>query len=267
MWRRSLIVTIYSLSLVIVSSASAVVLDIFDNNSSISVDTGSQDGLFSWNVDGVSQMSREWFWVRTGSDTQEFSLDTLTLNSSTAAGNQISLTYSGQGFDVTLDYTLLGGTNGSGTSRIEEEISFLNTGTSALNLSWFSLTDFDLDGTSVDQQTSGGSSGISQVDGLVTGRVIPSLVAAAFQIAVFDDLADSLNDAGLTTLDNSGNPLGLADAQFAFQHNFVIPSDSGASFTQIKDISAVPEPTNISLFATGVLLILLQRRWRQKECC
>lgn len=267
MWTRALLVTILSIFITMTNPAFAVVLDIFDNNSSISVDTGSQDGLFSWDVDGVNQMSREQFWLRTGGDTQEVSLDTLTLNSSSAVGNQISVSYSGSGFDVTVDYTLLGGANGSGTSRIEEEISFFNTGTSVLNLSWFSFSDLDLDGTPLDQQTSGGVGGITQVDGLVLASVTPSLAAAAFQIAAFDDLVDLLNDAAITNLDNSGSPLGLADAQFAFQHNFSIPSDGTASFTQIKELSAVPEPGNIGLFATGIMLILIQRRLRQKEVC
>jgi hypothetical protein len=267
MWIRALFTILFSTLTPMINPAFAVTLDAFDNNSSISVDTGSQDGLFSWNVDGVSHMSREWFWLRTGNGTQEFSLDTLTLNSSNATGNQISLTYSGQGFDVTLDYTLLGGANGSGASRIEEEISFLNTGTSALSLSLFSFTDLDLDGTPLDQQAFGGTGGIIQVDGIVTASVIPSLAATAFQIAVFDDLVDSLNDAGITNLDNSGSPSGPADLQFAFQHDFVIPVDSLTSFTQIKELSAVPEPGNMGLFVTGLVLILIQRRFRPKEFC
>jgi len=160
---------------------------------------------------------------------------------------------------------LLGGANGSGSARIEEGISFLNTGSSALNLSWFSLTDLDLDGTPLDQHTSGGVGGVTQVNGLVTASVIPSLAATAFQIAVFDDLVDSLNDAGLTSLDNSGSPLGLADAQFAFQHNFVIPSDGTASFTQIKDVSAVPEPGSMDLLLVGIVLLWVQRQLRQRE--
>jgi PEP-CTERM motif-containing protein len=263
MWTRALVVIVCSILITTLTPAFAITLDVFDNNSSIAVDTGSQDGLFSWNVDGVSQMSREWFWLRTGNDTQEVSLDTLTLNSSSAVGNQISVSYSGQDFDVAIDYTLLGGANGSGISRIEEEISFLNTGTSALNLSWFSFSDLDLDGTPLDQQAAGGSGGITQRDGLVIANVVNSLAANAFQIAVFDDLVDSFNDAALTNLDNSGSPSGPADLQFAFQHNFVIPVDGTTSFSQIKDVSAVPEPGSLSLLFAGVALLFIHRQLRQ----
>jgi hypothetical protein len=246
--------------------AFAVTLDIIDNNSSISVDTGSQDGLFNWNVDGVNQMSREWFWLRTGSDTQEFSLDTLTLNSSNATGNQISLAYSGSAFDVDVQYTLTGGADGSGQSHIDEQISVTNTGASPLTFSLFSFSDLDLDGTSLDQRASGGTSGISQVDGLVVANVQTSLAASAFQIAVFDDLVDSFNDSGLTNLDNSGSPSGPADLQFAFQHDFVIPVDGTTSFSQIKDVSAVPEPGTIVLLVTGIGLLLVRQWWKKVSC-
>ena len=263
MWIQALLVTLLSSLFALMGPAWAVTLTAVSNNSSIEVDPGSQDGLFRWDVDGVGHMSREWFWLRTGSDTQESSLDTLALNSSTASGNQISLSYSGSGFDVNVEYTLLGGANGGGSSRIEEEFSFLNTGTSALNLSWFSFTDLDLDGTALDQNAFGGAGGITQVDGLVIASVIPSLAASAFQIAAFDDLVDSLNDAGVTNLDNSGSPLGLADAQFAFQHNFVIPSDGTASFTQIKELSAVPELGTGGLLTTGLVFVLIGQ-WFKK---
>jgi len=39
------------------------------------------------------------------------------------------------------------------------------------------------------------------------------------------------------------------------------------SLTQIKELSAVPEPGNLGLFATGVVLILINRQMRQKAGC
>ena len=263
MWTRALLAAVFSTLMTTMNPAFAVVLDVFDNNSSISVDTGSQDGLFSWNVDGVSQMSREWFWMRTGNDTQEFSLDTLALNSSDASGNQISLSYSGSGFDADVEYTLTGGADGSGRSHIDEQISLTNTSGSALAFSLFSFSDLDLDGTPLDTQTAGGVGGITQTDGLVIASVLTSLPPIAFQIAIFDDLVDSFNDTAITNLDNSGSPLGLADAQFAFQHSFSLAPDETVSFEQIKDVAVVPEPGTVVLLVTGVGLLLVGQ-WRKK---
>jgi hypothetical protein len=267
MWTRILPVTILSAIMFLATPAAAVVLNVLDNNSSISLDTDSQDGLFSWNVDGVSQLSRQWFWLRTGGDLQEFSLDTLSLSSSSASGNTIALEYSGSQFDINVEYTLLGGANGSGASQIEEDISLINTIGSPLAISLFSFSDLDLDGTSLDQLASGDVSGISQTDGLVIANVRPSVAAQAFQIALFDDLVDSFNDAALTNLDNSGSPLGPGDLQFAFQHNFELPANGTVDLTQIKEVSVVPEPGTIGLFAIGVLLLLMQRRFQRKEVC
>ncbi|MBM4254261.1 MAG: PEP-CTERM sorting domain-containing protein [Deltaproteobacteria bacterium] len=257
----------FSTFMTFTSPAVAVVLDVIDNNSSISIDTNSQDGLFTWNVDGVSHLSREWFWLRTSSDTQESSLDTLSLSSAATSGNTATLSYNGTGFDVDLEYTLNGGANGSGASQIREDISLINTSGAPLTISLFSLSDFDLDGTSLDQQASGDAIGITQGDGLVVANVRPSLAGQAFQIALFDDLIDSFNDSGLTNLDNSGSPTGLGDLQFAFQHNFTIPNGGNADLTLLKDISAVPEPGTIGLFVSGIFLLLIQRRFQRKAVC
>ncbi|HDK02417.1 MAG TPA: hypothetical protein ENG84_01010, partial [Gammaproteobacteria bacterium] len=50
-----------------------------DQNSTITVDSASNDGISHWMVDGVDQLYQQWFWGRIGSTSGESSLDTLTL--------------------------------------------------------------------------------------------------------------------------------------------------------------------------------------------
>jgi hypothetical protein len=262
MWKKSLVVITAWVLVGAAAPGRAAVFTLADNNSSIDVDPESQDGLFNWSIDGIDQMSREWFWFRIEGDTQESSLDTLNLTSTQASGNELLLSYAGTAFTADIKYTLSGDAAGSGFSSIDEKISLTNTGSNPLLLTWFGFTDLDLNGTPDDEQTSGGVNGITQVEGGLFAFVSSSLLPNAFQIAEFDELRDLLNDGSITNLDNSGSPLGLADSEFAFQWNLNIPGGSSVEFDQTKAVA--PEPGTLGLLGTGIAL-LLAGRWRKKR--
>src|SRR5208337_545666 len=46
-------------------------------NSSVSIDLGSQAGMYNWTVDGQNQLNQQWFWYRVGSSGPEASIDTI----------------------------------------------------------------------------------------------------------------------------------------------------------------------------------------------
>ena len=55
---------------------------ITDQNSTASIQPNTQAGMFSWTVDGVNQLSKQWFWYAMGprgASSPPASIDTLTL--------------------------------------------------------------------------------------------------------------------------------------------------------------------------------------------
>jgi len=46
------------------AGASPIVLN--DLNSQAQIDLSSDAGMYSWTVDGVEQLYRQWFWIRQG---------------------------------------------------------------------------------------------------------------------------------------------------------------------------------------------------------
>src|SRR5574340_944668 len=64
-----------------------------DQNSVTTVDVGSQAGQSSWLVDGVNQMSKQWFWYRIGNG-PEASIDTISAPQVVLPSpNTLSVTY------------------------------------------------------------------------------------------------------------------------------------------------------------------------------
>ena len=62
----------------------AVVYDLTDKNSTISVDLDGGAGMSSWTVEGTNQLAKQWFWYRVGTTGGETPIDNLTLAASSA---------------------------------------------------------------------------------------------------------------------------------------------------------------------------------------
>src|SRR5438128_30207 len=63
-------------------STQAAPITLSDLNSSATIDPSLQSGMSNWTVNGTNQLFQQWFWYRTGSTGQEFSIETLPLVSS-----------------------------------------------------------------------------------------------------------------------------------------------------------------------------------------
>ena len=77
---RILLAAVLSMTMAVTTTAYGnSVYTLTDQNSVMEIDPLSMDGQFTWVVDDVNYLSKQWFWYRTGSDTQEYSIDTLNL--------------------------------------------------------------------------------------------------------------------------------------------------------------------------------------------
>ncbi|WP_165247190.1 hypothetical protein [Paludisphaera soli] len=233
-----------------------------DGNSTAVINTQSQAGMHTWNVDGVDQMYQQWFWIRVGNQA-ETSIDQAWVsdNVSDVNGNgqndTLFATFQNALWRVTVQFALTGGTLGSRISDMAETIRVTNISGRALDFSFFQYTDFDLNGSP------GGDAGVHvnantfrQTD--TAGGTVAQEVAlptpSRWEMGPFATILDKLNDGAATNLSNGVSPT-FGDVTFAFQWDFRLAN--GGSFIISKDklITAVPEPASVVSLGFGLFAI------------
>ena len=260
-----------------IQSAHGGLFTLTDDNSTASIDTGSSAGMFNWTVDGENQLAQQWFWYRVGNVAGEAPISglkialegTSDLNFDTNP-DALFTRYLGNGFQLELRYALDGGTKGSGSSDISEQISIINTTDGPLDFHFFQYSDFDLDGTSsVDSDTAvfTNTNTVRQREGLSNiAETVVTPVAGHREIAFFNATLVKLNDALPTTLSDTplGTVVGPGDMTWAYQWDFLIPVGGTVQISKDKNLNAVvPEPSSLalaSLASLGLLALLAKRR-------
>jgi len=267
--------TIYNKSCVLVvlcssiSMGQAQIETLFSGNSSVSINTSSQQGMYNWSVDGQNQLAQQWFWYRIGSTGPDASINTISAPVITpVTAGILETTYANSSLQVNVLYSLLGGAVGSGASDISEQISIQNLGASALSFHFFQYADFNLAGTAnndsgqLDSVRRTMYGGVTQFDG--TGCHISENVDTAVsqpanraQIGTGSTLLSSLTDGGPTTLNDTTASGG--NINWALEWDVTI--NPGGTLIISKDMNivgvngggSVPEPSTWALVMLGVL--------------
>jgi hypothetical protein len=229
-----------------------------DLNSTLSIDPSSQAGAFSWTVDNVEQLSKQWFWYRIGS-TAEQSVDTLTLNAATGNGTPVGLiSYTGPGFNLSLTYVLTGGTSGSGVSDVGETLRITNTSGSPLDFHFFQYTDFDLNATANnDFLRYTANNTVQQFDGsVIASETVVTPPPQHRQGDFFPVILNSLNDGAPTTLNDQPpvlTTIGPGDLTWGYEWDRTIAT--GGTFIISKDKTLAPNVGQPPLPEAGSLAI------------
>jgi hypothetical protein len=258
-----------SFSVPVVAALAACAIDaqafvLSSGNSSVNIDSSTQMGMNSWNVDGQNQLYQQWFWYWTGSMTSEKSIDTIsapviTLNSP----SQATSTYTGSGFTLSVIYDLLGGAAGSGQSVINETITINNTSGSALGFRFFQYSDYNLGGVDQDvvQIQPGFGYALVTSGALSLGETVVSPSANNGEVAPYDQTLLKLNNGAVDTLNGNLGPSAAGDYTFAFQWDFTIAPNSSVILSKVKSlqVQVVPEPTSAVLGMLGIGLLLGRR--------
>ena len=123
-----------------------------NENSSVTIDPVTQDGVNNWTVDNVNQLFQQWFWYRIGESGGQHSIDTLSTPVTAAYGTPpqfCTINYSGtNGLGVEVAYLLTGSPAGSGQSDLSETISLTNNNATPMDLHFYQYSNFTLNGSS-----------------------------------------------------------------------------------------------------------------------
>ena len=264
--------------LVFAHSAEADVITLTDLNTSFSVDAHTQQGAFTWEVDGTDHLFQEWFWYRVGVVSRERSIDTLTLLSHTASDNDADLgndrlviSYQHASFLLDVEYNLTGGNTGSGVSTVTETIRIRNTRPS-LNLDFhlFEYSDFDLtESPTDDTATRVSPNTIKQTDVFNVSATVTVVNPTPdhYEIAAVPTTLGKLNDGVATNLSDTTTSLGPpANVAFAFQWDEIILPGSTFVVSKQKQIvgslPGIPEPASLLLVGSGLMGL---RYWRRRQ--
>lgn len=258
------------------TTASAGIFNLADGNSTARFNTdpltpNSRVGMDRWFVDGVNHMYSQWFWFRTDGDTQERRINSLPeLASGTSDTNfngQDETLYLRYGsmtdFTIETTFALQGGSAGSGTADITEQIRITNRGPATRTFSFFQYCDFDLN-NDINDDFVGlvNTNTVRQLDflsGTVASETVLTPTFTFSEMGIYAATLIKLDNGGLDNLDGSTGPLvGRRDYTWAFQWDFILTP--GNSFLISKDKQIIPTPSSVVLLGLGGLGVSIRRR-------
>lgn len=250
---------------IITSTANASpIYTLSSGNASVSIDLGSQAGMYNWMVDGQKQLNQQWFWYRVGSSGPEASIDTIgapVIN--LISPSILDTTYAASLFSVDVLYSLVGGAPGSGTSDLSETIKIQNLTGGTLAFHFFQYADFNLGGTPNNDsgqldKTSKGYNEVDQTDGFChLGENVDTVVSHAAthaEVASDNSILNMLNNGTASTL--NGNLYTYGNVKWGLEWDVNLAP--GSTYLISKDLSIsgvdpVPEPAAWSLILLGLL--------------
>lgn len=246
------------------SISSAGIFTLVDENSVAGFDTESDANNPFWVVDGTSHLFQQAFWYRVGNTAEQsvhflpVALEGSTDTNFDGDDDTLFVRYDDPSFRIEVRYGLDGGSVGSYTSNMSEQISIRNMTASPLDFHFFQYVDFDLNGSSAgDSAVFTNANAVQQYEGSRTlTETVITPVASHREIAPYSSIIDSLDDLSATTLSDSpaiGVSVGPDDLTWAFQWDLLIAPGDTILIDKHKGISGVPEPTGITLLATMVL--------------
>jgi len=258
---------------VCVQSANAHDFTLEDNNSTVTISDPTDQGMKSWVVDGVNQLYQQWFWYRVGPTGPERSLETIPILSEIHANpNTLVATYGNSQFSIQASYTLNGGSIGSGSSEIIEQLRIKNLTGSPLDFHFFQYTDFDVNGTYANDTVQLLQNMLGLFDTAIQSEgnihfadTIVSPGANHGEAGLWPSIIDKLKDGNPTTLKDNPGPL-TGDSSWAFQWDQVIAANGEFVINADKKIfiSPIPEPAVWSLMPVGLAVCGMIRRRSQR---
>ncbi len=228
-----------------------------NGNSLVQIDPNSQAGMFSWVVDGTDQLYQHWFWLRQDPSTAQASFDQLgtPLGLSWTSANA-TINYLPPGLNVTLSFTLNGGTTGSHASSIAETISILNTNNSSVGLHVYDYADFDLDGTNEGDTVFFPTTNmvVQQGKGIIATQSVQGQTPNFWEASWYALTLDTINDDTPAILSDDITPGDPGDQTFAYQWDVTLGAGQTFVLNLTNSIQLDQILLNIALAGSDVKL-------------
>ena len=251
--------------LVSVTNSSVLVYFIYglltlqDGNSVVQIKPATQDGMFSWIVDGKQQIYQQWFWLRQGSNAPQLSFDSLgpPLGISLSSSNA-TINYFYPGLNVTLGFTLKGGATGSLASDLTENVSLQNLSNSPVTLHLFQYADFDLDGDWAGDTVSFPATNkvVQQGKRLIMTETVAPPIPNYWEASVYAITLDKINSASPATLSDQIITEPSGDMTFAFQWDTTLSANQTLQISLTNSLRMAPVLVALSIARAGSNVIL-----------
>ena len=259
-------VVFLALVMVLFVAPARATITLSDANSVVTIDPTSSAGIYSWTVDGISQLYQQWYWIRVGPTGLAAPINSLGLLSDVFTADSATLSYGSlTGLEVTLKISLDGGPVGSGIGDLDTQAQVDNHSTTVDQVHFFEYNDFDLNGTPAGQtvtlsgtpvNTANQTLGMSALAEEVTG---PS--PTRYEAALWPTVLNGLGAVSGYTL-NDAMTAGPGDATWAFQWDKTLGHNGALLISKDESLSVVvPEPATI--FGMGVILLAVGRKLRK----
>jgi hypothetical protein len=235
-------------------------------------------GLSQWTIDGVNQLNLQSLYYSVGSGPTA-SIYTIGIPSVPSITTNLSHTtvsldtaYANSTIGVDTLFSLQSSPIGSGKATLAETFTINNLSATTQVFHFYQYSDFDLGGVSGGQNvqfTSNGSGQQYQVVQTGSGTILTGLVTAVtggsfgqseLQAGLFDGNKFGLGSGNPVTLDNTLTA-GPGNVVYAYEWDATLAAGSSITIGEIQTV--VPEPSSVTLVASGMLALVLLYRRRQ----
>ncbi len=282
-----------------VPDSHATYFKIEDRNSFAEIDTtaGSNNaldfqpfGMFNWNIDGRDYMYEQWFFFRVG-DNAEQSISVLPIAATPGpppvpkegtfdtnfdfVHDTFTVIYAGPGFEIEVRAGLQGGSVGSNSADIHEEILITNLGTDALDFHLFQYTDFDMSGPPTflgdTLYLKNANTFVQYNPETLFSETVGTPGPTNYEGALWHSTRDKLTDVNVDDLNNlvgasATGPL-TGDVTWAWQWDKIIAGGGSFSISKDKNVrpNEITEPGVLLLLGSGLIGLASFGRLRKKK--
>ncbi|HLH54950.1 MAG TPA: hypothetical protein VKY92_15170 [Verrucomicrobiae bacterium] len=226
-------------------------------NSAVQIDPTTANGVYSWTVDGIEQMSQQWFWIQSGTNTTQVSIDQVaTALGETITASSASFDYYTPGLIAKLSFLLQGGPPGSHASTLVESVSLQNTTNTASTIHFYGYTDFDLGGSTDGDTVSFPAANLALQQGksMSATQTLGGPVPNFWEASWYALSLDSLQGPTHAVLSDKLNPPLAGDQTFAFQWDLAVPAGQSMILSFTNNIQSQLLQLNIAQSGASVLL-------------